>query len=267
MRLILFDAGRNRRMTAVDSIPPVVSGPWQARMPTPDFVLEGTGVDACLTVLSGREGVAGGGLKTGAGLEMGATSLMDLRGVRWIAPDALSFRLVLRSDERAGVFERIFLVDLATEPARYVVRDLVSRCGADVRSIPSVERERVWVQVAEQSEGVPFLSVYALSGDVACRGDAFPVLVERCGLLLGRFSVADLTLGDYRVSDPSIGFNVDWLVADTSGVVRMSVVVERAPNTEGAFWEAMYEVTVHPDGRMHVECLSDLLDPELWTIL
>lgn len=134
-------------------------------------------------------------MKTGAGLEMGATSLMDLRGVRWIAPDALSFRLVLRSDERAGVFERIFLVDLATEPARYVVRYLVSRCGADVRSIPSVERERVWVQVAEQSEGVPFLSVYALSGDVACRGDAFPVLVERCGLLLGRFSVADLTLG------------------------------------------------------------------------
>lgn len=63
MRLILFDAGRNRRMTAVDSIPPVVSGPWQARMPTPDFVLEGTGVDACLTVLSGREGVAGGGLE------------------------------------------------------------------------------------------------------------------------------------------------------------------------------------------------------------
>lgn len=236
-------------------------------MPTPDFVIDGTGVDACLTVYSGRESASETELKSEAGLDMGATCLMDLRGLRWIAPDTLSFRLVLRSNERAGAFERIFLVDLATEPARYVVRDLVSRCGANAHSISSIERERVWVQVAEERESGTFLSVYVLSGDVACRRDAFPVIVESCGLHFGRFSIADLTLGDYRVSDPSIGFHVDWLVVDTSGVVRMSVVVERAPNTDGAFWEAMYEVAVHPDDQMHVECLSDMLNLESWTIL
>lgn len=267
MRLQLIDGGCTRRLTAAASIAITPPGAWEAGTSWPDVGVEGAGQHACVKVFTGR--ARRSGLQTGPGLDMGPVSLIAFRGVRWLGPDVLSFRLLLRGGRRAGSFERILIVDLAHDPARYLVRDLASGQGADVCAIPSVDRTRVWVQASRlDDEGrLASLSVYLLPEGGLEQGEGFPILVEACGQLVGRFSLPELTLGDYERSDLSMDVHIDWLVADVDGVVRMSVVVERRPDGEPSYWEAMYELTVFPDGRYEVERLSELLDPALWTIL
>lgn len=266
MRIELIDGGCSRRLTAADRFECPPSDTWASTAPLPEIMMDGTGEHACVTVLTGSKRRAG--VQTGAGLDLGRVSLVSLKGLSWLGPDLLSFRMILRGHGRSGTFERVFVVNLATEPAHYLVRDLASGRGADVCSIPSVDRKRVWMQVSGEDEETrgAFLSVYSLPDDALRHREGFPVLVEACGTLLRRFSLSELTLGAYERCDASMGAYVDWLVADVDGVVKMTLVIERRPDWEPSYWEAMYEVKVFPDGHVVVESLSELLDPAMWKI-